>query len=898
MALGNFHVGGGLWQILSDGADENTDLDYVGLAGLTMTFTSNIPITKTVAVEGGLLIVPQRTVVVQSDGTFKERLPSGEMAATAGIDLLANDPELELEDDGQVQWTVTSNSILVGSQMVKLQPWTFDAPAPGWEGTIDELAPVLSVSVTQIIKGDSAYQVAVNNGFSGSQSEWLASLRGTGLDLKDFGPAGDGATDDRAVFVAADTAAQAAGLVIMVRPGTYRIDSNLTITSPVTLAPGARIKPASGVEVAFSGGITTDGLYQVFDQSLGGTCVPLRVAYLHPGWWGPTGAADDSAVWNAMLTACAAKSQPVGGYTQQRILVPAGENRLWQVTIRNFHVQGNGRSSRILPPATATAGDPTGADTGYMVRLRSTTTVDGVDFDTNGIGGIVAVFYTGSEGHMTNSRVLVSGENSIGVWCWVATGSITPKLTNVSVEGTIGEPFGVGIRMSSYDFELTNCWIYYCTDGIQMTPGGSGVISGSHIWGCTNAGIYADYVYGVRLTNCYIENNEGWGAYFNAPSHLVIDNTTTFWKNGLSVPNTGGMRLSTNGAALSVGNRIDATFDDNYGTGLWLDWAKRTTGDIRVVSSRVSVQGHSDPLGTDGVYIGSNARDTDIRVRASFAAPVTGLVVNNQSGESAAIDQVSPVASTQMGGTGATNGANTWAKLATFTSAATFTNFIGMYAFTVNYAGTGECGILSVRLRNNATGADPSGGVQVLAMGGFIDPSVTKLTPESFKLINGALGEPFELWVQKSADYLDVKLRELTASDQGQWQVAYPRLSAWQSTTPTGTVGNRTSSLVQAPQSTTSTVSSGSGSVLILTIASTRVQVFTGSTSHRVRLPSGGVKAGMQYTIVNQSTGGTLAVESSDGTTVTTLTGAATPTANILVALRDAPTTNTHWRAV
>lgn len=178
MSLGNFHVGGGLWQILSDGADENSDLDYVGLAGLTMTFTSNIPITKTVAVEGGLLIVPQRTVVVQSDGTFKERLPSGEMAATAGIDLLANDPELELEGGGQVQWTVTSNSILVGSQMVKLQPWTFDAPAPGWEGTIDELAPTLQVGVTQIIKGDSAYQIAVNNGFEGSQAEWLEGLRG------------------------------------------------------------------------------------------------------------------------------------------------------------------------------------------------------------------------------------------------------------------------------------------------------------------------------------------------------------------------------------------------------------------------------------------------------------------------------------------------------------------------------------------------------------------------------------------------------------------------------------------------------------------------------------------------------------------------------------------------
>ena len=156
MPLGQFHLGGGLWQLVADGADEDDDLDLVGLAGMIGTLTCNIPITKAVSIDGGLLVIPQRTIVVQADGTFKERLQSGELASATGIDLLADDPALELDDDGHVQWTISFSPLLVGSQMVRLASWTFDAPAPGWEGTIDELAPTLQVGAAQIIKGDSA----------------------------------------------------------------------------------------------------------------------------------------------------------------------------------------------------------------------------------------------------------------------------------------------------------------------------------------------------------------------------------------------------------------------------------------------------------------------------------------------------------------------------------------------------------------------------------------------------------------------------------------------------------------------------------------------------------------------------------------------------------------------
>jgi hypothetical protein len=51
------------------------------------------------------------------------------------------------------------------------------------------------------------------------------------VDVLDFGAVGDGVTDDRAAFLAADAAA--AGREVLVPSGTYFIGSNLTMTAPV-----------------------------------------------------------------------------------------------------------------------------------------------------------------------------------------------------------------------------------------------------------------------------------------------------------------------------------------------------------------------------------------------------------------------------------------------------------------------------------------------------------------------------------------------------------------------------------------------------------------------------------------------------------------------------------------
>jgi hypothetical protein len=51
------------------------------------------------------------------------------------------------------------------------------------------------------------------------------------VDVRDYGALGDGVTDDRAAFLAADAAAQ--GRSILVPAGTFRIGSSLTLNAPV-----------------------------------------------------------------------------------------------------------------------------------------------------------------------------------------------------------------------------------------------------------------------------------------------------------------------------------------------------------------------------------------------------------------------------------------------------------------------------------------------------------------------------------------------------------------------------------------------------------------------------------------------------------------------------------------
>jgi hypothetical protein len=98
----------------------------------------------------------------------------------------------------------------------------------------------------------------------------------------DFGAVGNGTTNDRVALAAAE----AAGTGIYFPPGVYRVSTSITLTKVVIFAPGAILKPDSGITITLTGEIDA-GLWQIFDTSAGGVFSgPVRNQYIYPDWWG------------------------------------------------------------------------------------------------------------------------------------------------------------------------------------------------------------------------------------------------------------------------------------------------------------------------------------------------------------------------------------------------------------------------------------------------------------------------------------------------------------------------------------------------------------------------------------------------------------------------------------
>lgn len=84
---------------------------------------------------------------------------------------------------------------------------------------------------------------------------------------------GDGVTNNAVELAAADTAALAIPAVIAIPAGIYAIASDITITSPLRFAKGAKLKPAANVDITLTGGYIADDWNHCFDISASGSTV-------------------------------------------------------------------------------------------------------------------------------------------------------------------------------------------------------------------------------------------------------------------------------------------------------------------------------------------------------------------------------------------------------------------------------------------------------------------------------------------------------------------------------------------------------------------------------------------------------------------------------------------------
>ena len=95
------------------------------------------------------------------------------------------------------------------------------------------------------------------------------------VDVRDFGAAGDGVTDDTAAFDAADAAA--AGRTITVPAGTYRIAGNLTIENPIRFQ-GTIVQP-DNVRLALTRNYDLDSYTSAFGNELLGFRKALQALF-------------------------------------------------------------------------------------------------------------------------------------------------------------------------------------------------------------------------------------------------------------------------------------------------------------------------------------------------------------------------------------------------------------------------------------------------------------------------------------------------------------------------------------------------------------------------------------------------------------------------------------------
>lgn len=183
----------GQW-LLAVGDSTTPDTPDATPAAGTITFTPSVPrVLDTTATPNPVTITPQPVAcTLDADGY----LTDGQ--GNPGVWLVATDDP----DNNPTGWTYTVRVALTG-----LSPQTYNiAVAADTTSDMSLVAPVPSSPGTAITRGSSAYEIAVANGFVGTEAEWLASLVGPAAGVIPDSPDDIGAADADLTVTAAQTA--------------------------------------------------------------------------------------------------------------------------------------------------------------------------------------------------------------------------------------------------------------------------------------------------------------------------------------------------------------------------------------------------------------------------------------------------------------------------------------------------------------------------------------------------------------------------------------------------------------------------------------------------------------------------------------------------------------------
>jgi hypothetical protein len=188
-----------------------------------------------------------------------------------------------------------------------------------------------------------------------------------------------------------------------------------------------------------------------------------------------------------------------------------------------------------------------------------------------------------------------------------------------------------------------------------------------------------------------------------------------------------------------------------------------------------------------------NVDNTSNATERAATATLTNKTISGASNTltnipaSATPDASRLVCTTALGDVAASNGANTWAKIATFSSGTNqFAESQVILSVANANSGGHDTAIISVLYRANATDSNPTLDVRIISKGG----TYGGLGPDSFKMVSGGWATSAELWIRKNATYGVFAFYETVRNNSGGTTITYNNNAAWQSATPTGTVNN------------------------------------------------------------------------------------------------------------
>jgi len=427
----------------------------------------------------------------------------------------------------------------------------------------------------------------------------LADRFARAVNVKDGAAIGNGVADDRAAFAATD--AYTTG-TITCSAGTYLINSNLTITSPVLFMDGCLLKPASGVTITLNGGVMSSQTQQLFDLSAGGgSIVLIKGQVLRPEWWGAqpgnSGFNSDSTVLAALIS-CATITQCDGVYLSGRYYIGS---RLTVSSTRAFPVFGNGPevSALIFTAAASglglnadndgTSGPWTVRDFGLYTKFAGNTgpgltlgytssasgnaagsIIDNVDVSYDPREGTTAYYWNAGIELINAGGVRIYGSVLIGRSTTfdgngiLITGNCTPgpkiiaarfhRWNKAITKGTAASDATEGTTLVNVNMVAVNYGVYMDSSAAGGTPGIQ-VLGGhisSNLGGVVGINANQINVHGVL----FYRMSDATGTY----NDISLTNSTTFSVYGNIVGTTGTSGTET---FLNIVNSTYGTIDGN-----------------------------------------------------------------------------------------------------------------------------------------------------------------------------------------------------------------------------------------------------------------------------------------------------------------------------------------------